>query len=66
MSRPPNGAIPNEPNRTTAGPDATCASESSLRSLNGNQSVTMTFQNQSSEPITAFWLDYSGKRVFYR
>jgi Caspase domain/VHL beta domain len=63
---PPNGAIPNDPNRAAAVPDATCASESSLKSLNGNQSVTMTFQNQSSEPITAFWLDYSGKRVFYR
>jgi VHL beta domain len=63
---PPNAVIPNDANRAAAVPDATCASESSLRSLNGNQSVTMTFQNQSSEPITAFWLDYSGKRVFYR
>jgi hypothetical protein len=49
----------------TAGPDATCASESSLRSLNGNRSVTMTLQNLSNEPISAFWLDYAGKRVFY-
>jgi hypothetical protein len=63
---PPNAVIPNDANRAAAVPDATCASESSLKSLNGNQSVTMTFQNQSSEPITAFWLDYSGKRVFYR
>jgi hypothetical protein len=62
---PPNGAIANDPNRATAGPDATCASESSLKSLNGNQSVTMTFQNLSNEPISAFWLDYAGKRVFY-
>lgn len=61
---PPNAAIPNEPNRT--GPDASCASEQSLKSLNGNQSITVTFQNLSNEAINAYWLDYSGKRVFYR
>ena len=61
---PPNAAIPSDPNR--AGPDASCASEPSLKSLNGNQSITVTFQNQSNEAISAYWLDYSGKRVFYR
>ena len=61
---PPNAAPPNEPNRT--GPDASCASEQSLKSLNGNQSITVTFQNLSNEAISAYWLDYSGKRVFYR
>jgi hypothetical protein len=37
-----------------------------LKSLNGNQSITLTFQNLSNEAISAYWLDYSGKRVFYR
>jgi hypothetical protein len=62
----PNGAIANDPNRAAAGQDASCASEPSLKSLNGNRSVTLTFQNLSKETISAYWLDYAGKRVFYR
>jgi Caspase domain/VHL beta domain len=62
----PNGAIANDPNRAAAGQDASCASEPSLKSLNGNRSVTLTFQNLSNEAISAYWLDYAGKRVFYR
>lgn len=61
---PPSAPPPNDPNR--AGPDASCASEQSLKSLSGNQSITLTFQNLSNEAISAYWLDYSGKRVFYR
>ena len=65
LSAPPASAPPpNDPNR--AGPDASCGSEQSLKSLNGNQSITLTFQNLSNEAISAYWLDYSGKRVFYR
>jgi hypothetical protein len=60
----PGSEIPNEPNR--AGEDASCSSEHSLKSLNGNRSVILTFQNLSGEAISAYWLDYSGKRVFYR
>ena len=26
----------------------------------------MTFQNQSNETLSAYWLDYGGKRVLYR
>jgi hypothetical protein len=63
---PPNGAIPNDPDRAAAGQDASCLSEASLKSRNGNQSVTLTFQNLSKGAISAYWLDYSGKRVFYR
>jgi hypothetical protein len=62
----PNGAIPNDPNRPAAGQDASCASERSQKSMNGNSSITLTFQNLSKEPISAYWLDYTGKRVFYR
>jgi hypothetical protein len=65
-SAPPNGAVPNDPNRAAAGADASCASEASLKSLNGNQSITLTFRNLSNGAISAYWLDYAGKRVFYR
>jgi hypothetical protein len=65
LAAPPASAPPpNDPNR--ARPDASCASEQSLKSLNGSQSITLTFQNLSNEAISAYWLDYSGKRVFYR
>jgi hypothetical protein len=60
----PGSETPNDPNRT--GQDASCASEHSLKSLNGNKSITLTFRNLSSDAISAYWLDYGGKRVFYR
>ena len=63
-SPPANGAMANDPNR--AGPDVSCASEPSLKSLNGKSSITLTFKNMSNEAISAYWLDYGGKRVFYR
>jgi Caspase domain/VHL beta domain len=63
---PPNGAIPNDHDRTAAGQDSSCASESSLRSQDGKHSVILTFQNLSGEAISAYWLNYAGKRVFYR
>lgn len=62
----PTPNSPNDPNRTAAGQDTSCSSEPSLRSLNGNRSITLTFQNLSNEAISAYWLDYAGKRVFYR
>ncbi len=50
----------------TAGADASCASEPKLKSQTGNRPVTLTFKNVSSEALSAYWLDYGGKRVFYR
>jgi hypothetical protein len=49
-----------------AGTDASCASEPRLKSQTGNRPVTLTFKNVSSEALSAYWLDYGGKRVFYR
>lgn len=49
-----------------AGTDASCASEPKLKSQTGNRPVTLTFKNVSSEALSAYWLDYGGKRVFYR
>lgn len=46
--------------------DASCASEPKLKSQTGNRPVTLTFKNASSEALSAYWLDYGGKRVFYR
>ncbi len=52
--------------RAGAGADASCASEPRLKSQTGNRPVTLTFKNVSSEALSAYWLDYGGKRVFYR
>ena len=69
LAPPPAAAPPpvaNEPNRTADGREIGCASESSLKSLNNGSKVTLTFRNLSNEAISAYWLDYTGKRVFYR
>lgn len=47
-------------------PDASCAQEHSLRSLNDNTVATVLFINNSSETVQTFWLDFNGRRVFYR
>jgi hypothetical protein len=49
-----------------AAADPSCASEPKLKSQTGNRPVTLTFKNVSSEALSAYWLDYGGKRVFYR
>ena len=48
-----------------AGTDASCATEPRLKSQTGNRPITLTFKNVSSEALSAYWLDYGGKRVFY-
>lgn len=62
----PTGETPTESGRAPVGQDASCLSEPSVRSLNSKRSITLTFQNLSDEAISAYWLDYGGKRVFYR
>ncbi len=49
-----------------SGAEASCASEPKLKSQTGNRPVTLTFKNVSGEALSAYWLDYGGKRVFYR
>jgi uncharacterized caspase-like protein len=51
---------------STAGGEFSCALENSLKSLVGDQSVMVTFRNLLSETISTYWLDYTGKRVFYQ
>jgi hypothetical protein len=54
------------PQDAPASQDSSCASERTLKSLRGNQPVTITFQNQTNAALSAYWLDYGGKRVLYR
>jgi caspase domain-containing protein/von Hippel-Lindau disease tumor suppressor protein len=59
-------AGPSADDAPAAGADASCASEPRMKSQTGNRPVTLTFKNVSSEALSAYWLDYGGKRVFYR
>jgi von Hippel-Lindau disease tumor supressor len=42
-----------------------CESESRLRSLAGDISTHFTFSNTTSDNLSIYWLDYTGKRVKY-
>jgi hypothetical protein len=43
-----------------------CSAEPTLKSKKADTSVSITFQNQSKDPISVYWLDYSGKRKLYQ
>ncbi len=45
---------------------ATCPAEAGLRSTNGQHSTQIKFVNDGPQPLSIFWLDYQGKRVFYK
>ncbi len=55
----------NDDNRNNGG-NASCRDESSLRSVQGNVHTTMKFVNRTNKEIRSYWLDYSGRRVFYK
>jgi hypothetical protein len=42
-----------------------CSLEPTLRSIEGTVSTSIRFVNQTAGPVTAYWLDYEGQRVFY-
>ncbi len=42
-----------------------CSSESRLRSLTSDTSLSLDFQNGSPGPVTIHWLDFNGRRVHY-
>jgi hypothetical protein len=63
---PLSGVSKNELGPTASGGEFACSLEHSLKSLTGDDSVTVTFQNLSNEAISIYWLDYTGNRVFYR
>ncbi len=43
-----------------------CRDERGLRSIQGNVHTTMKFINRSNREIRTYWLDYNGRRVFYK
>jgi hypothetical protein len=43
-----------------------CRDERKLRSVQGNVHTTMNFVNRSNQEVRSYWLDYSGRRVFYK
>ncbi|PUE57713.1 hypothetical protein B9Z36_07300 [Limnohabitans sp. Rim8] len=45
---------------------STCNDERNLRSLQGNVHTSMKFLNNSNQEVRTYWLDYSGRRVFYK
>ena len=47
-------------------PDASCSQEASLKSTSGTTRFNLRFVNRTMEPLQTFWLDYTGKRVFFR
>ena len=47
-------------------PDASCAREHGLRSLNDGTTSVIDFVNETPETLQTFWLNFSGSRVFYR
>jgi hypothetical protein len=46
--------------------NASCRDERSLRSVQGNVHNTMKFVNHTSHEVRSYWLDYNGRRVFYK
>jgi hypothetical protein len=47
-------------------PDPSCQREPSVRSISGTTRFDLKFVNNTGERLQALWLNYSGKRVFYR
>ena len=43
-----------------------CGREDALRSVDGTRPTNVTFINQSGRRVRTYWLNYAGKRVFYR
>jgi von Hippel-Lindau disease tumor supressor len=46
--------------------NASCRDELSMRSIQGNVHTSMKFVNRTNHEIRSYWLDYSGRRVFYK
>jgi len=43
-----------------------CRDERNLRSVQGNVHTAMKFVNRTHQEIRSYWLDYNGRRVFYK
>jgi hypothetical protein len=46
--------------------NVSCAQEGSLRSINADTPTQVTFVNRGAVAIRTYWLNYQGRRVFYR
>ena len=46
--------------------NTSCRDERNLRSVQGNAHSTMKFVNRTNQEVRSYWLDYSGRRVFYK
>jgi hypothetical protein len=47
-------------------PNVGCGLEGQVKSLNAAGPTQVTFVNRESVPIRTYWLNYDGRRVFYR
>jgi hypothetical protein len=47
-------------------PDSACADEAKYKSLDGLHKAALTVINNSDETVKVYWLNYQGKRTFYR
>lgn len=47
-------------------PDTACADEATYKSLKGDDKAELTVINNSDETVKVYWLNYDGKRTFYR
>lgn len=52
----------NNPNNAKA----SCRDERNLRSVQGNVNTNVKFVNRTNHEVRTYWLDYSGRRVFYK
>jgi hypothetical protein len=46
-------------------PDSSCSTESQFKSLAGTTRAVLQITNNTHETVKSYWLDYTGKRVFY-
>jgi VHL beta domain len=46
--------------------NASCRDERGLRSVKGNVHTNMKFVNRTNQEVRSYWLDYNGRRVFYK
>lgn len=53
-------------NQTSAHQGTSCREESRLRSVQGSMQTRMKFINKRPHEVRTYWLDYNGRRVFYK
>ena len=46
--------------------NTSCRDERNLRSVQGSVHTTMKFVNRTNQEVRSYWLDYNGRRVFYK